>query len=83
LKTPAEKLNVVLLFASACIKNVQTPAGILVTPGTPLSVANGPNVAVAPDAIFPEFQETSPVLVGFGLNCLYAGEPNVVDAVNE
>jgi len=62
--------------------NPQLPAGILVNPGTPLSVAYVASVTVAPDATVVE-KVTCPVDVGIGLNCLYVGVPKADDVFND
>ena len=62
--------------------NPQLPAGMLVNPGTPLSVAYVANVTVVLDATV-VVKVTCPVDVGIGLNCLYVGLPKADDVLKD
>jgi hypothetical protein len=60
--------------AKKCMINAKLPAGIVVTPGTPLSVANAAICPLAPD---PRDSVVVWVVVDVGVveSCLYVGEP--------
>ena len=65
-----------------CTVNPQLPDGTFVNPGTPLSVAKVLNVPVAPAAKV-KFCVVCPVIVGFGLSCLYVGLPIADEVFND
>jgi hypothetical protein len=61
--------------------NVQIPEGMMLIPGTPVSVANDVTVTVLPEETLPVLTLCCGPLIGTGLNCLYVGDP-IADEVS-
>jgi hypothetical protein len=69
--------KVPLEFISKCVVQAHNPAGMFVTPGTPLSVANVANSVLVLPAILVVIVCSAPP-VAVGLHCLYVGVPKAL-----